>query len=138
MTIKNALSASLNRFRTVSKNHPIGVVWNNNVMTFHQLSSKFNISLLFEYCYMPKGGRHKGVILPKTIDLFLEAQHYLENSEESVFVVPRVWGFDILKPNKTGDPLIVYEIRFRSIDNPIVMWFLRWIPEFSTLMKNIK
>lgn len=137
MTIKNILSSTLNRFRTVSVKHPIGVVWENKNMTLYQRGLKFNINNIFEYCYMPVK-KKRAIILPHNIGKFLEAQHYLDNSEESVFVVPKEWGFDIMKPNKSGDPLVVYEIRFYSVKNKLVLFLMRWMPQFSALMKNLK
>lgn len=138
MTIKLALTSTLNRFRTLSINHPIGLKWNRNgTMTVYQLGTKFTISNLFDYCYMPKRTK-RAVLFSDEIMRLIEIQHYLENEGDEVTVVPVQWGFDILKPNRGGDPLVVEEVRFYSVKNSIVLWYMNFIPKFRAILKNIK
>lgn len=137
MNIKTTLTTSLNRLRTLSINHPLGLKWDKNgTMTVFQLGTKFTLSTLFDYCYMPKKNA-KAIIFSDSIMELLEVQHYLENEGENSIIVPREWGFDILKPNRSGNPLLVHEVRFYSVKNPLVLWYMKSIPKFRAILKNI-
>lgn len=132
MTLRTELINSINRFRTVSINHPVGFIWKNNVMTFYQLGKKWTMSKLFHSCYMPRKAR--GVILPDTIKRLLTTESAMTGYSEDLIIVPKELGFDLLKPNPEGDPILLDEIRFVSVKNKLVYFFMRFIPAFRPIV----
>lgn len=135
MSLKQEIINSIDRFRTISINHPVGFIWKDNMMTFYQLGKKWTISKVFKSCYKPK--KVKGIILPRDIKNLLVIGNELQNSTEEVIIVPKELGFDLLKPNDSGNPLLMEELRFFSIRNKLVLFSMRFLPEFSSLMKTL-
>lgn len=134
MALRYELSSSLNRFRSISVNHPIAYKWDKGVMTYYQLGKKWNMSKLFTNCYMPKYS--KGIILPKDIKKLLILENNLSNYDENIIIVPKEFGFDIMKPSASG-PIVVDEIRLYSIKNKFVMYFMKWIPSFKNILTMV-
>lgn len=134
MALRYELSSSLNRFRSISVNHPLAFKWEKGVMTYYQLGKKWNMSKLFLSCYMPKYA--KGIILPSDIKKLLIMENNLAGYDDNVIIVPKDFGFDIMKPSGSG-PIVIDEIRFYSIKNRLVMHFMKWIPSFKGLLTMV-
>lgn len=134
MTLRYELSTTLNRFRSISINHPIAYKWEKGVMTYYQLGKKWSMSKLFQSCHMPKYS--KGVILPNDVKKLLKMESNLANYGEEIIIVPKEFGFDIMKPSGSG-PLVHDEIRFYSIKNRFVMYFMQWIPSFKSILTMV-
>lgn len=135
MSLKHELISTINRFRTTSVKHPIGVIWKNNMMTFYQGGKKWNVNKLFFSSYKPT--KAKGILMPSDIIKLLEIEQKLQNENGELIVVPKELGFDILAPNKTGNPLLVDEVRFMTITNKYVLWYMGYLSEFRALVKNL-
>jgi hypothetical protein len=135
MSLKQDIINAIDRFRTTSINHPVGVIWKNNQMSFYQLGKKWVISKVFTYCYKPKS--IKGVILPRDIKKLLMVETKLRETNIEYIIVPKELGFDILTPNDSGDPILLEEIRFISISNKLVLWYMSFTPQFKSILKTL-
>jgi len=60
----------------------------------------------------------------------------LDQTSDDLIIVPKEFGFDILKPEENRNPILVHEVRFWSIKNRFLLWFMNFDPNFKTLMKN--
>jgi hypothetical protein len=137
MRIKNVLSNSLSRFRTVPIKKPMLLSWDSQgFMIFKYQTGKFTMKDVFNYCITDTKYDREFVLLPKDIKEFLDIQHYIDNTNDELIIVPKEYGFDILKVQDNGNPLLVFEQRFWSVKNQLILWFLKFTPKYSTLMKN--
>lgn len=135
MTLRAELTQSINRFRSISINHPVGFTWKNNVMTFYQLGKRWTMSSLFHSCYMPSSSR--GILLPRDVKKLLLLENQIIDAKESLIIVPKMFGFDLMVPNENGNPILLDEIRFYSIRKPIILFFMKFFNPFKGLLKNI-
>lgn len=135
MTLREDLGNFLNRFRSISINHPIAYRWRNGIMTYYQLGKKWNMSKLFHSCYMPR--KSNGVLLPKDVKKLLLIEMELSDYKDNVIIVPKEFGFDLMKPTESG-PVLLDEVRFYSIKNKLVMYLLNWIPSFKGVLKMVE
>lgn len=135
MNLRAELTQSITRFRTTSVNHPIGFIWKDNTMTFYQSGKRWVMSKVFHSCYMP--GNCKGILLPRDIKKLLLVENKLMDLKEDLIIVPKEFGFDLLLPNEFGDPLLIEEVRFYSIKNSLILFFMKFVTPFKGLLKNI-
>lgn len=134
MELRRELSLSLNRFRSISINHPIAFKWEKGVMTYYQSGKKWSMSKLFTNCYMPKYS--KGVILPNDIKKLLLIESRLSTYNDDIIIVPKEFGWDVMKASGSG-PTVIEEIRLYSIKNKFVMYAMKWLPQFKHILRMV-
>jgi hypothetical protein len=61
----------------------------------------------------------------------------LRETNIEYIIVPKELGFDILTPNDSGDPILLEEIRFISISNKLVLWYMSFTPQFKSILKTL-
>lgn len=132
------LTTALNRFRNKSLNHPISFLWDGSAMKLYQNGATFVMSDLFTGCFMPNR-RVKGIILPKDIDNFIDAQNFMDNNSDDIIISPIKWGYKIYKINKKGgNPLLVKELKFYSIKGKFPLFITKLLfPKIRVALKNV-
>ena len=138
MKIYNYLTESLNRFRSRSLNHLMVFRWDGYNMKVYQNGNTFVLSRLFSGCIMPKSFI-KGIIFPKDLKKFIEAQDFIDSNKEDIIISPAEWGYDIYRINKEkGNPLLVYELKFYSVKGKLPVFVAKWLmPKVRTALKNL-
>lgn len=137
MKIHAYLSDTLQRFRSRSMNHPIGIYWDGKVLNCYQNGVRFKLKDIFSFCFVSKVP-FKGILLPKDIRLLIEAQEFIDSHADDVIIVPKEFGFLIYKHgNGTPNPMLVFELNFISIKGFIPILFSKLIPQLRMVLSNV-